>query len=134
MFIHIAEVVMENEVCRTRVIHLDKVDRAKKQSLPDSEIFGMVRTLKALSDPGRVRIIIALLQEEMCVCDLAALLNGSESAVSHQLRHLRTAGLVKNRREGTVLYYRVCTDHVARLVKVVKELNEALHSGSCNLK
>jgi DNA-binding transcriptional ArsR family regulator len=71
---------------------------------------------KAFADPSRLRILHALRVEEMCVCDLSALLEISESAVSHQLRLLRTLRLVTNRRDGTVLYYRLLDAHVPELL------------------
>ncbi len=73
---------------------------------------------KAMADPGRVQILMALDVQEMCVCDLAALLDVSESAASHQMRILRNMNLVKNRREGQVLYYRLVDDHVMQLIRV----------------
>ena len=73
---------------------------------------------KILADPSRLRILVALEHQEMCVCDIAAFLGLTESAVSHQLRLLRTAKLVKNRREGTVLYYRLVDDHVKMLTDI----------------
>ena len=76
---------------------------------------------KALGDVSRLKILWALEQQEMCVCDLAALLGITESAVSHQLRLLRTLRLVKNRRKGTILYYRLADDHVSELVRIALE-------------
>jgi DNA-binding transcriptional ArsR family regulator len=63
----------------------------------------------------------ALAKQEMCVCDLAAMLDVSESAVSHQLRLLRTLRLVTNRRQGTILYYSLADDHVSQLIQVALE-------------
>ncbi len=81
----------------------------------------LCQTFKALGDPSRLKILWAVEYEEMCVCDLAALLRISESAVSHQLRLLRTLRLVKNRREGTILYYRLADEHVSQLVRIAME-------------
>jgi DNA-binding transcriptional ArsR family regulator len=81
---------------------------------------------KAIGDPGRLQIVLALDSQEMCVCDLAALLGVSESAASHQIRILRTMNLVKNRREGQVLYYRLVDDHVMELARVAQEHVEEL--------
>jgi DNA-binding transcriptional ArsR family regulator len=75
---------------------------------------------KALADRGRVQILMALSTQEMCVCDLAALLEISESAASHQMRLLRNMNLVKNRREGQVLYYRLVDNHVTELVNIAQ--------------
>jgi ArsR family transcriptional regulator, lead/cadmium/zinc/bismuth-responsive transcriptional repressor len=77
-----------------------------------------VSLYKALGDITRIRMIMALLDGEMCVCDLAAFLGLSESAVSHQLRFLREQALVKKRREGQVLYYTLDDDHVSDLLRV----------------
>ena len=72
--------------------------------MPDeATVFALSETFKAMSDPTRVKIITALLESELCVCDLAVLLNLTSSAVSHQLRLLRSQKLVKYRKEGKVL-------------------------------
>ena len=93
---------MEQESCGSRIIHLEKVLGARGRALPVAEIEGLSHVFKAFADPSRLRILHALREEEMCVCDLSALLEISESAVSHQLRLLRTMRLVTNRRDGTV--------------------------------
>lgn len=109
------------DLCNARIIHHDRVDRARKNSLPPDEISALAALFKALGDVTRQRIIWALAGEEMCVCDLAALLGITESAVSHQLRLLRTMNLVANRREGPVLYYRLADDHIGRLLEIALE-------------
>lgn len=113
---------MNNDKCGCRIVHQDKVDKAKARDLEHAEIEGISALFKACGDPGRLRIVHALLHQEMCVCDLAALLDVSESAVSHQLRLLRTMGLVANRREGTVLYYRVMDRRLGQLIAVAETL------------
>jgi ArsR family transcriptional regulator, lead/cadmium/zinc/bismuth-responsive transcriptional repressor len=107
---------MNNDRCISRIVHQEKVDLAKAQDLDPEEVEQLCRLFKAFSEPGRLRILHALLQQEMCVCDLAALLDVSESAVSHQLRLLRTMGLVANRRDGTVLYYRPANSRMIELI------------------
>ena len=104
------------ERCLTRVVHLERVTRAKKEAIPDSELNRLAMTFKVLGDPTRLKIIMALAGGEMCVCDLAAYLGLSESAVSHQLRRMREQNLVGPRREGQVLYYALDDDHVAELL------------------
>ena len=96
-----------NEHCACRVIHQNRIDKAKKRKLAADKVEQLAQLFKAISDPGRIKIIQALKCEELCVCDLAAFLEVSESAVSHQLRVLRQIQLVANRREGPVLYYRL---------------------------
>jgi DNA-binding transcriptional ArsR family regulator len=78
----------------------------------------MTELFKAFADGSRLRILWALRHGEMCVCDLAAFLQISESAVSHQLRLLRTMRLVSNRRDGVVLYYRLNDEHIEQLLQV----------------
>lgn len=107
--------------CECRIIHDEKVNEARRKSLEDWAIEDLCQTFKALGDVSRLKILWALEHQEMCVCDLAALLGISESAVSHQLRLLRTLRLVKNRREGTILYYRLADDHVFQLVNIALE-------------
>lgn len=108
--------VMEQDKCGCRMIHPEKIGTARENALPAAEVEAMSQLFKAVADPGRLRILYALAGEEMCVCDLSALLEVSESAVSHQLRLLRTMNLVTNRREGTVLYYRLADDHITDLI------------------
>ena len=115
---------MGNDQCIGRVVHQDKVDLARSQDLDPVDVDRVCQLFKAFSEPGRLRMIHALLQQEMCVCDLAALLDVSESAVSHQLRLLRTMGLVVNRREGTVLYYRPVDGRLLELIRFARSLFE----------
>jgi DNA-binding transcriptional ArsR family regulator len=107
--------------CDCRIIHEEKVKEARKRALEDEATDNLCQTFKALGDASRLKILWALEHQEMCVCDLAALLGISESAVSHQLRLLRTLRLVKNRRNGTILYYRLADYHVSELVKIALE-------------
>ncbi len=109
---------MNEERCGVRIIHFEAVEKARAASLGSHELEKLSRMFKILADPTRLRILFALEKQEMCVCDLAALLEISESAVSHQLRLLRGANLVRNRRDGTILYYRLVDDHVKILAEV----------------
>ena len=113
---------MANDRCSCRIVHQEKVDLARTLGLGMDKIEGISNLFKACADPGRLRILHALLHQEMCVCDLAALLEISESAVSHQLRLLRTMGLVANRRDGVVLYYRPLDPQLAQLIALAGEL------------
>ena len=107
--------------CSCRLIHEDRIDEARKTALTDNENVCLAQLYKALGDPTRLRILWALDQGEMCVCDLAAFLGVSESAVSHQLRLLRQLHLVANRRNGPILYYRLDDDHISQLVNLALE-------------
>lgn len=109
------------DLCDCRVIHLDKVTRAREDAMANEIAENLCQTFKALGDNTRLSILWALEKQEMCVCDLAAMLDVTESAVSHQLRFLRTLRLVTNRREGTILYYSLADDHVSQLIQVALE-------------
>lgn len=108
---------MENDICLTPCVDQPKVARVL-QGLPEQELLrGAAEIFKMLADPNRLRLLYALSQEELCVCDLAALVEVSASAVSHQLRLLRRARLVKNRRQGKMVYYQLDDEHVERLLQ-----------------
>jgi DNA-binding transcriptional ArsR family regulator len=110
--------ILDNELCESRCIHEDRVALALAGQLPGGDVDRLTRLFKAIGDPSRLRVLWALSESEMCVCDIAAFLKVSESAVSHQLRQLRQLDLVANRRQGPILYYRLCDDHVTRLIKM----------------
>lgn len=112
---------MPTDQCLCRIIHQSRVEKARQTIPPSREINQLTLLFKAMADQSRLKILMALHQEEMCVCDLAAFLGVSESAVSHQLRMLRQMALVANRREGPVLYYRLTDAHISQLVLVALE-------------
>ena len=112
---------VNQELCERRIIHEDRLEVARQHLLNDTELDSMSDLFKAMADPGRLKILLSLAAQEMCVCDLAALLGVSESAASHQIRILRTMNLVKNRRDGQVLYYRLVDDHVTQLAQVARD-------------
>ncbi|HCC53687.1 MAG TPA: transcriptional regulator [Desulfobulbaceae bacterium] len=107
---------MSTDLCQCRIVHEQQVEKARRAALPPAELDRLSQFFKAFADPTRLKILQALHLEEMCVCDLAAFLGVSESAVSHQLRLLRQMALVTNRREGPVLYYRLADAHVSQLI------------------
>lgn len=98
--------------CDCEVIHGDVVADVRSQMLPRDEFSRLADLYKMFSDETRVRTLWALDRSEMCVCDIAALLGMTKSAVSHQLKSLRLCNLVKSRREGKVVYYSLADDHV----------------------
>lgn len=102
-----------------KVVYIDPASvRAAKSVMPgDRMVRALAETFGALSDPTRVRIVIALTAQELCVFDLARLLGLSGSAVSHQLRLLRGQRLVKYRKEGRVAFYSLDDDHIRNLMK-----------------
>ena len=103
--------------CDCSVIHDEIVEKVQKR-LPDEELLlDLAELFKVFGDSTRVRIISALLHSEMCVCDIAALLAMSKSAISHQLRVLRQSRLVKYRRDGKVVYYSLDDKHIGVIFK-----------------
>ncbi len=103
------------ERCDITVIHEDVVNSVKEK-IPEEEIlYDLAELYKVFGDSTRVKILWALGESEMCVCDIAALLNMTQSAISHQLRILKQARLVKNRRVGKVVYYSLDDDHVKEI-------------------
>lgn len=110
-----------DDVCEINRIHPEAVIRAKS-ALPDEHCAARATNfLKLLGDPTRLNILSALHAGELCVCDLAVVVGISESAVSHQLRLLRTGRLVTFRKEGRVVYYRLSDEHVTTLIRSALE-------------
>jgi len=102
--------------CEEKAIHVEKVMQVVSRLPGPDTLQGVADTFKALSDVGRVKIVLALASAELCVCDLAAVCNLSDSAVSHQLRILRNLKIVRNRREGKIIFYRIDDHHVNALL------------------
>jgi DNA-binding transcriptional ArsR family regulator len=100
------------DFCDCSVIHADVVEKVKEKMPDESRLYELADFFKVLGDSTRVKIMWALDLQEMCVCDLAVLLNMTKSAISHQLRALRLANLVRSRREGKIVYYSLADDHV----------------------
>lgn len=107
-----------NDHCTTRCINPKRITAANNKALSDKDNQNMAQLFKAMGDENRLKVLHALEQDEMCVCDIAAFLKLSESAVSHQLRLLRQLQLVSNRREGPILYYRLNDHHVTELLQI----------------
>lgn len=105
----------ETIFCDCDVIHGDVVEAVKKKMPEEDILYDLSDFFKVLGDSTRVKIMWALDESEMCVCDLAVLLNMTKSAISHQLKSLRQANLVKFRRDGKVVYYSLSDDHVKEI-------------------
>src|SRR3989338_8944754 len=105
----------KEDVCETHYIDRERVRYVERRMQADGIINSLAETFQVLGDPARIKIIFALSQKELCVCDLARLLGLSSSAVSHQLRVLRNMRLVKYRKEGRIAYYSLDDSHISRL-------------------
>ncbi len=101
--------------CRVYAVNPEAVARARRETLDPLLVRRLAETFKVLGDQTRIRILSALAGQELCVCDLAAIMEMSSSAVSHQLRVLRDARLVKYRKEGKMVYYSLDDQHVVNL-------------------
>ncbi|MBT8367374.1 MAG: metalloregulator ArsR/SmtB family transcription factor [Deltaproteobacteria bacterium] len=110
--------LIEEDGCQIRVVHLERVEQARQESISVRELERLSLTYRVLGDPNRLKIVMALRNVEMCVCDLAAFTGLSESGVSHQLRRLKDLALVKRRRAGQIIYYSLDDEHVAKLLRV----------------
>ncbi len=106
------------EVCEYNVIHEDVVAKVKADMPREEPVYQISELFRVFGDSTRARIICALTISELCVCDLAAVLNMTQSAISHQLRILKQARLVKSRRSGKVIYYTLTDRHVNLLFDV----------------
>ncbi len=102
--------------CKVTIIHNDVVEKVKGLMIEDKTIGNLAEFFKVFGDATRVKILYALSHEEMCVCDISALLDMNQSAISHQLKVLRQGRLVKQRREGKVVYYSLNDDHINKVL------------------
>lgn len=105
------------QTCDCEIIHSEVVEQVKKQLESDEVIFNLADFFKIFADTTRIKILYCLDKNELCVCDVAALLNMTISAVSHQLKILRDANLVKTRRDGKVVYYSLSDEHVKEIIE-----------------
>lgn len=103
------------EICEVPVIHEDVLARVRVEMPDDDPIYEVSELFKVFGDATRARIICALNIEEMCVCDLSALLNMTQSAISHQLRLLKVSRIVKSRKQGRVVYYSLDDAHIGQI-------------------
>ncbi len=112
--------------CETSLVNLDNVRQVQPEVIETQKAQHMAAFFSALSDPHRLKLLSALAKQELCVCDLAAAVKMGESAVSHQLRVLRSQRLVKYRRQGRNVYYSMADDHITTIYQAVAEhLNES---------
>lgn len=103
------------ELCTCSIIHDDVVQKVIPSILAEDKASDLASFFKVFSDPTRIKILSALFISEMCVCDLAAALNMTHSAISHQLRTFKAAKLVKSRKEGKVVYYSLADSHIQQI-------------------
>ena len=105
------------ECCEVEEVHADKVRIVNDQMPPEDRLYDLAELFKAFGDTTRIRILFALFEADVCVCDLAASLGMTQSAISHQLRLLKQARLVSGRREGKQIIYFLADDHVRTIIQ-----------------
>lgn len=112
------------DICDVDLVHADAVESARSRIPPEARIQRGVDVASLLANPTRLRILIALAAQgvELCVCDLSAVVGATDTLTSHQLRSLRLAGLVEQRREGRLVHYRLAADpHAASFIAALTD-------------
>ena len=122
---HILSKNLPDISCEEPHRHPDAVEEAESQMPDDDTLMEVSDFFKALSDSSRLKIIAALISRELCVCDISEIAGQSQSAVSHQLRVLRAARIVKYRRDGKQVFYSIDDAHIAEIIQTtIRHLNE----------
>lgn len=111
----------ETMCCEATQVHEDLINIVNKTMPEETELYDLAELFKVFGDSTRIRILFVLFEAEVCVCDLAQVLNMTQSAISHQLRILKQNKLVKNRREGKSIFYSLADDHVRTIIAQGRE-------------
>lgn len=113
--------------CDCNVIHQDAVDKALKNKPEEEQLIKLSELFKILGDQTRIKILWTLDNHEMCVCDIANVLNMTKSSISHQLATLRMSGIVKYRKEGKEVYYMLDDEHIKKIYEIgLEHINHKL--------
>ena len=107
---------VQEGVCEFMHVHEEIVEKVEKVMPDEQQLLDLSEFFKVFGDSTRIKILYVLSQSEMCVCDIASLLQMGQSAISHQLRVLKNSKLVKFRREGKTVYYSLADDHVIHIL------------------
>jgi ArsR family transcriptional regulator, lead/cadmium/zinc/bismuth-responsive transcriptional repressor len=114
-------IIHEVDCCDTFQVHKDLIGIVNSKMPDEDELYDLAELFKVFGDSSRIRILFVLFESEVCVCDLASVLNMSQSAISHQLRILKQAKLVKCRRDGKSAFYSLSDDHVRSIIEKGRE-------------
>ena len=109
------------EICEDSCIHTDRLEKVRTGLPDEDELYDLAELFKVFGDSTRIRILYVLFQSELCVCDLVAALQMTQSAISHQLKILKQAKLVTGRREGKSVFYALADDHVRSIIDQGRE-------------
>ncbi|MEG0664447.1 MAG: metalloregulator ArsR/SmtB family transcription factor [Clostridia bacterium] len=102
--------------CKFNHTHQNIIDKVNSKMPKDEELYELGDLFKVFGDTTRIKILYVLFESEMCVCDIAVILNMTQSAISHQLKVLKQSKLVKNRRDGKTIFYSLADDHVKTII------------------
>lgn len=108
---------VDRDVCELHLVHPDAVEAAMAERSDSEALTYLADTFQMLANPTRLQIVDALARRELCVCDLAAVVGASQSAVSHHLRQLRQMKIVRYRRDGRMAYYRLDDGHIEEIFR-----------------
>lgn len=103
-------------ICELIHVHEEIVNRVSQEMPDEDALFDLSELFKVFGDSTRIRILYCLFESEMCVCDIATLLNMTQSAISHQLSVLKKSKLVKSRRSGKTVFYSLADGHVRAII------------------
>ena len=112
---------MSDVVCDVQVVHEEVVQAALQERAEPETLTILADTFQMLANPTRLQIVDALDKRELCVCDIAAVVGGSQSAISHHLRLLRQLQIVTYRKEGRIVYYRLADEHIREIHRIGME-------------
>lgn len=104
------------EICEVHEVHKNLTDRIISEMPSEDDLYDLAELFKVFGDSTRIKILFALFESEMCVCDIAETLGMTQSAISHQLKILKQSRLVSNRREGKSIIYFLADDHVRTII------------------
>ena len=112
---------MKEKNCDCNIIHADVVRRVERALPNEQNLYELAEFFKIFGDSTRIKVICALSKEELCVCDIANIVNNTQSAISHQLRILRQMKIVKCRKKGKIVYYSLDDEHVENILTIGME-------------
>jgi len=114
------------ECCDEHIVHSDLVERCINQAPDEEDLYNLAELFKVFGDSTRIKIMYVLFEEETCVCDIAEILGMTQSAISHQLKILKTNRLIKFRRDGKQIIYSLADEHVRTIIAMGREHIEEL--------
>lgn len=111
----------QSHSCKENYIHKEKINMVEHTMPSEENLSGVTELFKVLGDPTRTKILSVLYTQELCVCDISKLLDMTKSAISHQLKILRIARLIKSRKQGKEVFYSLADDHVGKIYHMAIE-------------